>query len=818
MRSVPVRVFIALFTLWVVFGTWAPPSAAQLAPSARRNPDHPTLSAEFPFHGMLWPNRWIPLNVTLVGGAKPFEGQLAIIYSQDDRLSSQILRAVTATPGKPSTFSVLVNLPPYCSELKLTLHGAPGRPIATLNFNPYPDQQKGEFLLPSVTATAPAVIAIGDPQDSLLGTARAIVDSDSDAQNDRSATGVARPNVIFLPPSQVPLAWVGLDAALVTISTSENSGALEPRALASVHEWVSSGGRLVILASGPGDAWTNWFSRTPERPLPIAIAPARDQPVPATLATTLGWQAPVSDPPPAGFTATAAPPTARLRAAEKVEPFSAASSTVARVISLTEVGMKSGWRVRHAIDGDPSAGLLAEGPFGFGWITIVGFNPDLVAATVSNDATCRVWYDVLANALGDWRSRITPQTTTQSHMPDTYNSGGFTVSDFDGQNARNMLLDQVSNVPTVSSAVFPILAVGIFLLAMLIGPVDALVLRTRRARHRSWATAIAWISLASLIAYFIPNLMRSGETIINRFTVLDASQVDASPTGLAPAWRASFTGVFAGESFEQRFSGATGGTWWRPVSSRQEFYWGRDPSNSPLRAMVTRQSTPVFAGLAPADDPWGGFLSGDASSGGNVPAAAHLKLWTFHTFQDQARVTTPLRVAVRYDRNIPPELVPSEYGVVEVEGVPEGASIHVAAVRLATPDGERWHALSFEKARDRHIARISGLRTPGPPPSWDLAHDARATRSPRGAYTTDVRVEPPNYMMPCLLPGPDRRAWVMSRAIERGDAVVYMAIRSMPLDITLDVPARTSHTQICRIIVPVVDLHADPASAEESTK
>ena len=76
--------------------------------------------------------------------------------------------------------------------------------------------------------------------------------------------------------------------------------------------------------------------------------------------------------------------------------------------------------------------------------------------------------------------------------------------------------------------------------------------------------------------------------------------------------------------------------------------------------------------------------------------------------------------------------------------------------------------------------------------------------------------------LPLQLPGPDRRAWAIEKALQRGQAALYLVLSNMPSDVTLNAEAEQRHTQICRLVVPVesdkTPAPAAPASSEEKAK
>src|SRR5207237_7989756 len=85
--------------------------------------------------------------------------------------------------------------------------------------------------------------------------------------------------------AELPLAWTAYDgvrALVVNPQTMDASGrTAEPRAQEAVRAWVRSGGRLVVLAEGPGEAWRQWLPE--EVRGAVEIEPPQDGPVPESI-------------------------------------------------------------------------------------------------------------------------------------------------------------------------------------------------------------------------------------------------------------------------------------------------------------------------------------------------------------------------------------------------------------------------------------------------------------------------------------------------------------------------------------------------------
>ncbi len=800
----------------------------------------PTITVDFGLTGVIWPERWTPITVSLTCGPLPFDGLLAVEYQQDSTQTAQIIRPVAGTPNKTVSVQMMVSVPPSCRRIEVSLfdrsRGLGSRPVQRLVFAQNPDRD--ELPLPTMTTrggrAGPVVVGVG----SASGPAAA-VSMLSDFTTGESAVPNTTVHAALVSAAHLPLVWAGYDGVLFLAAEADASLSTDPRALAAVREWVSAGGRLVIFVTTVSSEWCQWLppqDSADGRPrLPVQIDPPTEGPAPDGLAEALRAQIerigtardkalaampetalpdhggrPVPPSPSESEAPAAARPALDTPAAAPNPGPEPAASLAYRPIRLTEFGAAGGWSVRWPVSGAGGAGVLAEGPVGFGWVTVVGFDPRRAATMVSAAATRAAWTGILENALADWRVASVPPDAKNYYAANTPESGSLSLAPTIGQAARSAVLDRLSDVPAAGSEVFPLIVAAMVVLALLIGPVDAIMLRRLRLRHRSWATALGWIALASLATYGAPGLSRSSVTHVGRVSAIDAIAPRPGPQGQDDppplAWRSSLSGVFAGRTARVEFTGATAGAWWRGVSALSSVdYYGRQNRSHMHAAGRATQLLPDLGALAVGDrpDPWGGFGVGSPGAGGNHLAPAYLRLWTFRTFQDQARVNPPLGAAVE------PVSADGEDGWrVHLFNVPDGAIIANAMLRL----GSDWYSLEFPKepgAAGRRVG-VAGKRR------GDAAEFlATAPENPELIYGR-WGVQAQTLFKPGLalgLPGADRRAMAIRRMAESGRwAAVYLQLDDMPPDVRADGAgdAVYKHTVVCRLLVP---LGGSPGSA-----
>lgn len=811
------------------------------APSARS--DAPQMIVNFGYQGtqVFWPGRWAPVEVTLslpVSATAPFDGRLVIQYAQDGPVWSRTQRAVACSAGKPATYQVMVNVGRGCSTFNIVLEDRRGREVVTQKYSSGRFGEDDTARIADVASTGTGVVlGVGEA----TGAARSIAYA-SNRVIGESAFGPSAVRCVTGGASSLPGTWTGYDSLVLLAIDASVLDRVDPRVPVAIREWVSSGGRLVVFVDQAGTRCDGLFAEGAGslfwiEDVLVGPAPAEaDAVLNARVAKTVteheramrGFEnsaaaAPHGDESAKPTETALEPAIERLRPAEQVTQ---------RRVGLTEAGRAAGWRGRwhpaSADDREPESAMLVEGPYGFGWMVIVGVHPSQLAETGGEQATRAAWASIVESALADFRTRI-PKTTsgdTTYAYEVQYGSPSMSAPGDTARAAKEAVVNRLANVPTVGNAVFFALAGGLLLLGVLVGPVDALALRRAGAQHHSWATSLLWIALASVLAYWLPMLVRSGPTLVNRVTIIDAVVPPASDEPHAGVcWRTAYTGVYATTTTSSSLMDETGagdGQWWRGISARQQLEYG---NTAPATTNAFLQSLPDFSSLIESA---GGESRGARGRGGNTMLSCAFKLWTFRLFADDGSASLPMGVRVR---RAPPAAESPPALLLELTDLPAGARIQRAAVC----SGGLWYAAGDDIAMRSTTsdARGSTRRTLELPRGdesscrrvW-LNDEARADLSDRqypafynsyprrrsqGAAAT---LNHPGQLFD--LPGPDRRSQVVGDVLADagpgpGRAVVYLQISDMPSDVTFKGPATYTHDMIVRAIVTI-----DPAHGETS--
>ncbi len=372
-----------------------------------------------------------------------------------------------------------------------------------------------------------------------------------DAANDLPVE--SRFRVSGVEPDKLFAFWSAYDGVQCIIVRASVITALPERTRRAILDWQRGGGELVVIVDDASNAWRRWL---PEGQAGDLVTLDETKTVPASIAFD-------------GFVSHTKEVSAQdASLADPVEMLPA------RVLSLTPQGQSHAWTILFRGDYGDGAGLIARGPAGLGFVTIVGFDPARVAALQSKKTRSLAWGFVLNEIITQIADPV------EDHQMRYYASGsGATANE---ANALNSAMDATLRTTGMSSSVLYLIIVVLVGFVIAVGPIDALVLRRFRLRHWSWLTALIWIVLASLLAVQVPNLTLGGATHFGRFAVTDAVLDDeANPV---TSWTTGVNTIYAGSAAKIQTIDNRSGSWWRGISPISVWQFG---GNRPAGALGT---------------------------------------------------------------------------------------------------------------------------------------------------------------------------------------------------------------------------------------
>ncbi len=732
-----IRVLAALVAVTLANVAGARPPIGPVA-FDQRNPDRMSVTVEVGYDGAFIAERWTPVLLRLTS-TEPIAGRIVAMYQQDGAQQAQIMTPFSTTPGRTVTVEMELCVPSVCESVEFELYeGQSFRPRTKITLSNAPDRGEHQLFVPHDESMATVLVIDHNEALGALGRNRRLSVPDADARFYQSYSTTSEVDADELreqrwegvesvgrDPTALFTSWTAYDGLEAIVVSADAVERVDPRALRAIHEWVLRGGRLVIDASRPTPSWRRWLPPGESFDL-VELSDPSEQAAGAELRQLVASVEPASN---------------------DDAPYEAIASS-RRLVSLTDEGERQGWITRWRPDGSV-AGALAEGPVGHGWVVVLGVAPDRVAD--------RLWIDVTRATVRDALSTPLDPFLTMRQNRDFYYSGEPSGRDAAEQSAFSMSLDRLTTVPILSDTVFVMIVAFMVVLVVLIGPFDMLVLKKLRARHRSWATALVWVGLASVFGALAPFLLRTGDkNDVGRMIITDIA-FDGSG---APSPYDGLTGVFSVENGRAELEGVTGGSWWRGVSSQSN-------EGSP-RLLSARVPTLQIA---------------ESGVRANEPLPFGLGVWTYRTMYDAGVETLPVSANI---------LRTGEEWTVTLRGLPEEMSVTTAALAvgsdLATLQLDRDDAGAL-------VGRVGvGTSDEAAENNWRRSHSVRGTGYGRGGY----------YGMSFDLPGASRRTLAANARLASGRwAMILLDTTTPEPELTINVPARYTTTRVLRVLVPL---------------
>ncbi|MGC9454056.1 MAG: hypothetical protein ACP5HU_04255 [Phycisphaerae bacterium] len=506
----------------------------------------------------------------------------------------------------------------------------------------------------------------------------------------------------------MPWDWTGYDTLDALVLYNPDWVSMKPHQAEAVAEWVRGGGHLmVVLGSNP--------------------LPAR-HPVASLIPYRIGSSRRVQ------------------LAAETLEQLGFAkrpSQGAAVTIWPLEGESPSGWT---QIVSGPGLPLVATGPAGFGRVSVLPFSPQSLQAAIDNNAEskARFWVARLNELLSGKRS-----IEYSSSEPSHYSSDMHYYELGESSGAVNSVLEHLLSIPELRPLSIWVVVLLLLGLAVLLGPVDYLVLKKLDRLPLTWITSGATIVVFSVGAYYGVEALRAGKMQVRAVSVIDS--VDGRS-----AWKTVYAGIFAPTSDDYVPEGLSDNEWWSAVSPTRS-----DTLYSYGHASVTRRLYCI------------------QSDGSNRPSSVPINIWSMQCLLCEAstdEIPVEATVTVNGDH--------AEVVIVNHADVPiTGGQVRVSSTR--------WLPLGEVPAGGQRTFS-STLRRGG---YWESSH-----ATPYG-YTGPPaisRVIASSFRTPPTQP----RTEAFERMLEAGTSVVCVQYRRP--DVWFDISGRSGegdHLQIVRLAV-----------------
>jgi len=202
-----------------------------------------------------------------------------------------------------------------------------------------------------------------------------------------------------------------------------------------------------------------------------------------------------------------------------------------------------GWEIDRDTSGNA---IFASGPVGFGKVGVLLFDPALLGCRQGKELA-QFWVPRMAPLL-------TQREITLSNNPDSADND-YRYELGPESKASKAVLDYLYSVEQLKPIHIGWVVLVLASLAVLIGPVDYLVLKAAGRLTWTWVTSTACIAVFSVGAYYGVEYLRGGELQARLVSVVDA--VD----GANCAWATRYLGIFAPHSDDYSLAGVDREQW-----------------------------------------------------------------------------------------------------------------------------------------------------------------------------------------------------------------------------------------------------------------
>ena len=690
--------------------------------------------------------RLMPVTVRIAGGTTPVSGEARISFSQDGTQRTTLVRPFSTTPGKTIDLPFVLALPLHPHRVTVSIRGQGFRESIGFTTGASNDASSLPFAL-SNDALVIGVVADGQLTTLVPQALTTALQPKTKEQVSIPAERRIGPVQVWaISPTNMPLAPAALDTLNALVIRETSILALEPRQTDALRAWLQRGGTVVVVANQPGSAVARLLGDLPE---PFALGDAQ--------------------------AASPLAPKALERLGMSTSTVSLAQAFGFRPIRLTPDGQRDGWTTILPLNAgeaasDPSAGSLgAYGPVGFGRMLVLGFDPTRVSEPLSDEATAQVW-----------KSLLTDSTHLVKYDPrpdeDRYS---FVTAGSGGSHASSVAIEEaISNLctPRVPSyAMIYVIGGGGLLLALLIGPIDLVVLGWLKRRHMAWMTATAWLALASGIAWFLPDILRPIPGSANRMEVVDVLVAAQGVSRPPLAFTAGVSSIFA----------AAGGSNPRPVGPST--YFRGVSTTSSVSGSESDLSTPEL-------------LVTQDSTGATLPLEFDLRRSTLRSFIDDAPTPAPPGFTLSGTPDSPR---------VTITNLPKGAQVvqsqlllpRAALTLKSSPDATILEPSGFERSRDGSLANFH-----------QALHQFAPTNSRLGRAATmisDTRPDGsdgPVRASALSIPGAESRAAALSlRDRSQRFAILLLRVTDLPASFTVAGCQEHLRSAVYRVAIPLPD-------------
>lgn len=685
--------------------------------------------------GYYRPLEWTPVEIGITTNlTEPSEGVFIIGAQQDGLNTLNIMHNIVLTPNQRLDLPLAAKLDFRIGRCILTIEDKRGRTQWQEAVDLW-DFSTGNQLLKVVQDRDLLVGVMGQPQFGLrrLG-------EDTTCMSPRGAGTVY---VGTKTPEMMPWDWTGFASLDVLVLYDPDWTLLRPQQVKAVCDWVSNGGILLLVLG--------------RHPLP------KDSPLADLLPVSIG----------------------ELRTCEIPSDILGQwglDSGRPQTVPAWPLSARPGASLWQKTDVPGVGCLFGAGYAGFGRVAVLGFDPSGLSQEQAR-RTAEFWTSRIAACLdvqpsapivvpapdgtrigGGCRRTILLKSQTPGNAgPRQLSQNQFSIGI--AQDASNRVMEYLYQLRQMRPVSIWWVILTLSALAILLGPVDYLVLKRFDKLPYTWLTSTGWIVLFTVGAYYGVQYLRGGTMQLRAISVLD-SVADSNC-----AWGTYYTGVFAPRSDNYRLDGLKETQWWAGMAPTQEITWATRRESAMRQIYCVQQD------------------------GANLPTSLPINIWTVQSLLGESPLDrAPFVAKVKRDGNAVEVAIDNRSTGRITAGVVLWAN---GCVDLGAVD-----------------ARASRTFTATSRPFEAWGDGIRPDGQPTPIPTTLVGMSTPQYPGRFLAAGRDaflaqgclNRTLAMHERLQRGAALVCVVYEDAPTPFTVRGHSpEVTHVQYARQLIPDVN-------------
>ena len=512
-----------------------------------------TASADSPFNvdcffgwgGCYRPMEWTPLEIGISSTlTEPFAGSVNVSAKQDGLNTLNITHTFVLTPDVPLHIPLVTKLAFAADKCSVRVSDQRGRTRWRHDFELWDFSSRNQTL----TAIGQNDLFIG-----LIGRRKFGLLSLSKQSACKSETGRGKVYLKDKLPRMVPWDWTGFVSLDLLILYDPDWNQFNQNQLNAIAQWVSNGGKLLLILGSHPLLEENPIAEL----LPFEVQQAKEITVNTDKLKNWGLNA-----------------------------------TNSESVVCWPLKPKPGAHCYKTDDTDNGECLFATGYVGFGRVGVLAFDPSTMTEFQKTNST-QFWISRIAAILEDSDIKTAEFETKEqtgksrpgqrnrevylglgSHRSITLAEDAKNTPDkrrYDNrydigqaQAGSNAVMEYLYSISELRPLSIWWVILLLTLLAVLLGPVDYIVLKRMNRLPLTWVTSAFWIILFSAGAYYGVQALRGGKMQFRIVSVLDGIKHSNR------AWSTEYCGLFAPYSDDYQLKDLDEKQWWSGIAPSQE--------------------------------------------------------------------------------------------------------------------------------------------------------------------------------------------------------------------------------------------------------